>query len=258
MRTLSIFAVEAITPRAYAIRLALGSDPFEDRAGQAVRVRGIASPTSRWYSIATCPGESARQGWIELLVGKADWRGRGAWSPFDSGDLVEIEGPTGNLTLMRDSSHTRVVFIAGGTGIAPLRALLHEAIAAGHQDLALAYSGRTPADLAYRQEFLQLSRSGQIELMETVTRSAGDQWTGRHGRFGAATLAPLVTRPDSEYFLCGPGAFVMETAAHLNALGVPAARMHADLPCPPTPVETRPGSQLDTRPDLQPNIASRS
>src|SRR3954466_10865960 len=82
----------------------------------------------------------------------------------------------------------RFVFIAGGTGIAPLRAMMRRALHLPHRNIGLFYSVRTPDEFAYEEELRRLARDGEIELRQTVTRAADAQWTGARGRLNRTAL----------------------------------------------------------------------
>ncbi len=109
------------------------------------------------------------------------------------------------------------MFIAGGTGIAPLRAMLRHALAIPHSGIGLLYSARTADEFAYQEEFRALARDGRLELKQMVTRAAGEDWTGGRGRIGPAVLEPLVHDPATLCFICGPAAMVDEKADNLKS-----------------------------------------
>jgi ferredoxin-NADP reductase len=228
MTTLQVSSVEPLTPRASIVRLTLGSRPFSYRAGQAVPVRRNGSDATDWYSIAVCPGVAEAQGCLELLVGTEVRRDRRMPPSFVAGEDVEIGRPTGQMVLPSGGA-ARLAFIAGGLGIAPLRALLQDALGCGHGDVTLVYSARTPDDFAFRDEFRDLARTGRIALSERVTRYTNDDWQGARERLGTPDMSSLVDPQDTEYFICGPVSFVLDVSTTLGNLGVSIARLHADL-----------------------------
>ena len=99
------------------------------------------------------------------------------------GTPVAMDGPLGSFTFPAHPRERRFVFIAGGTGIAPLRSMLwHTLLAERDGQVALIYSVRSPEEFAYMQEFQRLEDEGRIEFRHTVTRAATDGWLGRQGR----------------------------------------------------------------------------
>jgi ferredoxin-NADP reductase len=140
-----------------------------------------------------------------------------------------VEGPVGSFTFPPEPAERRFVFIAGGTGIAPLRAMLRHALVLPHREVGLLYSARTPEDFAYERELRALARDGRIELRQTITRAgADDSWTGGRGRIGRALLEPLVHDAATLCFICGPRTLVDETTKLLQELGVPRARIRVE------------------------------
>src|SRR5262245_56174141 len=122
--TLPINDVLPATPRARVVRIDLGGASFPYAPGQAVFIAKHGPDRRRPYSTASAPEDVERDGWLELLVG-VDADGRpGPHLELDAGTLVDIEGPIGRFTFPAAPDEERFVFIAGGTGIAPLRSML--------------------------------------------------------------------------------------------------------------------------------------
>ena len=217
--TVRLLSNELETPTTRRIRLALDGAPFLYRAGQAAALTmgGTATP----YSIASAPGETSRHGWLEFLV-KVDGSSRfGALvDHLDVGANVTLEGPVGAFTLDRVAGDVPILFIAGGTGIAPLRSMIVEALETKRPGkLSLVYSSRTPDEFAYLAELRALAAEGRLSLTLTLTGEAVE-WTHARGRAGAAHIADLL-QPSTTAFVCGPPAMVADIPAALVSLGVP-------------------------------------
>jgi ferredoxin-NADP reductase len=223
--TLPIREVLRATPRARVVRLDLEGKRFDYAAGQAVLV-GAQGGEGRWpYSIAAAPEDAARDGFLELLVGVDATGVTGHRLPLDPGTPLDVEGPVGNFTFPQNPDAQRFVFIAGGTGIAPLRAMLRHALAIPHREVGLLYSARTPDEFAFQDELRALAREGRIELRQTVTRDWAAEWAGGRGRIGRAEIEPLVHDPATLCFVCGPAALVDDTQRLLQDLGVARERI---------------------------------
>ena len=223
--TLPIRDVLPATPRARIVRLDLEGHRFSYLAGHAVLI-GPNGSESRWpYSIAAAPEDAARDGWLELLVGVDAGGETGHRLPLGRGVPLDVEGPVGAFTFPRDPKEQRFVFIAGGTGIAPLRAMLRHALAIPHREVGLVYSARTPEEFAFQDEMRALARDGRIELLQTVTRGGASQWEGGRGRIGRAELQPLIHDPATLCFVCGPVALVDDTRQLLEQLGISRDRI---------------------------------
>ena len=226
--TLPIREVLPATPRARIVRLDLGGSRFEYAAGQAVLIASRDDALRKPYSIAAAPEDAIRDGVLELLVG-VDVDGQpGPHLSLDIGTRVDVEGPVGTFTFPVHPLERRFVFIAGGTGIAPLRAMLRHALAIAHDDIGLFYSARVPDEFAYEPELRSLAQSGKIHLRQTVTRAGETAWSGARGRLDRAALGELVHDPATLCFVCGPPALVAEMPALLTALGVPRSRIRLE------------------------------
>lgn len=216
----------AATPRARSVRIDLQGSAFPYLAGQAVLVASHGQPR-RPYSIAASPEESARDASLELLVGVDADGGAGPHLSLELGALVDVEGPLGRFTFPTRPDERRFLFIAGGTGISPLRAMLHHALTVPHDQIGMLYSARTPSEFAYEDELRSLAEQRLIELQLRVTREA-DEWSGTRGRIGRADLEPLVHGRATLCFICGPPALVREIPQLLQELGVPRQRVRTE------------------------------
>jgi len=224
--TLPIREVLEATPRARIVRLDLGDRAFDYDAGQAVLIAPHGDPRRVPYSIASAPEDARRDRMLELLVG-ADPSESPCFVPI-VGALVDVEGPLGAFTFPALPEVRRFLFIAGGTGIAPLRAMLRHALAASYDSVGVFYSARTPDDFAYAAELRALAEAGRIELRQTITRSTTADWTGVRGRLTRDTLADLVHDTATLCFVCGPPSLVDEVPRLLEGMGIERTRIRIE------------------------------
>ena len=132
------------------------------------------------------------------------------------GDPVEIRGPVGGWFVWRPESGRDVLLIAGGSGIAPLMAMVRARRVAGSgARFRLVYSTRTPEDVFYADE-LRRPEPG-LEVAYVYTRAAPGGWPRPPGRLTAADLGD--GPPDRDCFVCGPTGFVESAADMLLARG---------------------------------------
>jgi len=226
--TLSILDILPATPRARIVRLDLAGSSLPYDAGQAVYVGMHGSGRRKPYSIAASPEDAARDGWLELLIGVDEQGDAGDHLALEPAARVDVDGPIGAFTFPRDVRERRLLFVAGGTGIAPLRAMLRHALIQPQRKIGLLYSARTPAEFAYEAELRGLAVEGRIELRQTVTRTGDDDWQGGRGRIGIAELAPLVHDPETLCFVCGPPSLVDDIPRLLQELGVARDRIRLE------------------------------
>jgi ferredoxin-NADP reductase len=222
-------AIERVSPWASIVRLDLGGRGFPFSAGQAVAVGLLTQEIRKPYSIACSPGQARATGCVELLIGAVAPGRLGAHlTPLRPGSVVGVRGPFGRFGLPPRLAARSLLFVAGGTGIAPLRSMLSEALdRAAPPAIDLVYSARTPADLAFDAEFRRLHRAGRIRYWPTVTRGAGRHWKGRQRRIDT-TLLSSALRPRPTCFVCGPASFVTGVPGMLRALGVRAGSVRRE------------------------------
>ena len=212
------------------MRVNLDGVPYPYIAGQAALL-GLPDRTERAaYSIASAPEETSREGYLEFLIKLESSETWGAHlSGIARGVEIDVEGPLGSFTFPARPAAASFLFVAGGTGIAPLRSMIRHAILSGQRgQLHLLYSARTPADFAYLPELRGLSRLGKLELSLTATREVPDRWRGRRGRIARDGLAPLIKTPDTLCFVCGPASMVHDVPVMLTDLGIDGARIRVE------------------------------
>jgi len=211
------------------LRLDTGAVPLAFSAGQAAMVGSVDSDERRPYSIASSPEDCRRAGMLEFLVEVgSDGQARPHLAGVGPGSLVTVAGPIGGFVLPRRLPR-ELLFAAGGTGIAPLRAMMASALARPRPpSITVIYSARTPDEFAFNRELLRLSRQGRVRLCETVTRGAGTAWRGRRGRVQQAWVTALVNSRAPLCFVCGPEAFVANLMGMLRQAGVPARNIRRE------------------------------
>jgi len=222
MPTFPIREAVPATPRAHILRLDLQGQLFAYRAGQAAYLQPQGADKRRPYSMASSPEETERHGLVEFLVQTGNDLASGLTpNLIEPGTPVVVDGPLGSFMFPDHPREHRFVFIAGGTGIAPLRSMLwHTLLAERDGHVGLIYSVRSPDEFAYMEEFQHLEDEGRIDFRHTVTRAASEGWTGRQGRIDATCLEDLIVPGETLCFLCGPPALVGEIPPQLRRMGV--------------------------------------
>jgi predicted ferric reductase len=137
------------------------------------------------------------------------------------GTAIALEGPLGTFTA-RQRSRPRVVLVAGGIGITPLRALLDDLCGAA-SEITLLYRVARREEILFGDELRHFVQLG-VEVRVIVDDRIGDDRTDRLGIPALRQLVPdLATR---EVYLCGPPGFVDAVIGRLRRIGVPPARIH--------------------------------
>ena len=226
--TLPLARVEPASVRSRLLIADISGYPFQYLPGQAVMMAQHGAPARRPFSLASSPERATETHSIELLIamegGSEDLR----WAT--AGALIDLEGPFGTFTFPESVEESRVLFVAGGTGIAPVRAMLDHALRRHPtQKISLLYSTRRSDEFVFTEEFRDHERAGRLELHQTVTRDDSTSWDGKRGRISRSHFEAVLHEPASTLcFVCGPASLVSESAATLEELGVPAALIRTE------------------------------
>lgn len=141
------------------------------------------------------------------------------------GTRVLAEGPYGVLTGLR-RRRRRILLIAGGIGIAPLRALV-ESLPAAPGDMTLLYRAREPKHIVFREELDALARLRGIDVRYLVGRR-GSAEMPKDPLEPRALRAAVPDIKERDVYLCGPIAMMDRTEATLRRLGLPSRQIHAE------------------------------
>jgi ferredoxin-NADP reductase len=211
------------------VRLSLDGARFTYAAGQAALLGMSGQPEQVPYSIASAPAEAITERQIEFLIKLES----GGWGPhlagLARGARVVVQGPVGSFVFPPHPVERHFLFVAGGTGIAPLRAMIRQAFSTRLPGkLHLLYSARTPIDFAYLPELRTYVREGRLQMALTATREVPRRWHGGRGRITAERLAPLIETPETLCFVCGPASMVDAVPRMLVDLGIPRKRIRIE------------------------------
>ncbi|WP_353941415.1 ferredoxin reductase family protein [Streptomyces sp. HUAS MG91] len=188
------------------------------RPGQFLRWRFLSPGlwhTSHPYSLSAPP----RPDLLRITV-KALGDHSAAVPTVRRGTRVWAEGPYGALTADR-RRRRKVLLLAGGTGITPLRALF-ETLPAAPGDLTLLYRGRSAEELALRHELEAIAGRRGARLLYALNAPDGSRVPITADRL-RATLPDIA---EHDVFLCGPRPLSVAAYDALRAAGVPASRIH--------------------------------
>src|ERR687894_935732 len=215
-RVATVVETRPETPRAKSISLEVPGWEGH-RPGQRVDIRLTAPDgyrAQRSYSIAS-PPENGR---VELLVERLD---DGEVSPYltdelRAGDGLELRGPIGGWFAWEAKEGGPLLLVAGGSGIAPLMAMIrHRAAARSDAPTRLLYSSRSREDATYAEELDHLSAGGgTLEVFHTLTRSQPPGWTAYSRRIDREMLEEVRWPSDARplAFVCGPTPLVEAVA----------------------------------------------
>ncbi|WP_069467574.1 ferredoxin reductase family protein, partial [Actinacidiphila rubida] len=188
------------------------------RPGQFLRWRFL-TPGLWWtaspYSLSAAP----RPDLLRITV-KEVGRHSAALARLRPGTRIWAEGPYGALTADR-RTRQKVLLLAGGVGVTPLRALF-ESLPARPGDLTLIYRARSAEDLALRSELeaIAAARGARLQFALNTPDGRRPVLTAR----GLTAALPDIAQHD--VYLCGPPGLMRASYAALREAGVPAGRIH--------------------------------
>ncbi|WP_229400255.1 oxidoreductase [Micromonospora okii] len=193
------------------------------RPGQAVPVCTERWPGRwRWYSPANAPRPD---GTVEFHVRAVAAVSRALVHAVRPGDRLWLGPPHDNGLSLDPASRADLLLVAGGTGLAPLRALVEQvAEAPAGRRVTMVVGSRTLDDLydSISLDKLQCAH----DWLTLVPAFSHDPLAEPGERGDALTVALDHRRPGQEVYLCGPPLMVAGSRLRLLAAGVPAERIH--------------------------------
>ena len=182
----------------------------------------------RAFSIANPPHEDDL---IELHIRHVDggvftdW----AFTQMKEETILRIEAPLGAFTLDEDSDRP-MLFIAGGTGFAPIKSQIEHAFHAGiHRPMLLYWGVRSQKDLYLPDLPRQWEREHENFRFVPVLSEPDEGWQGRTGWVHEAVLEDLGDElPKYDIYMAGPPPMVSAAREALLARGVPESQLHYD------------------------------
>lgn len=183
------------------------TDPFRFYAGQYLEFI-LRDGRRRSYSMANPPSENNL---VELHIRHTPG---GVFTDhvFGTGttqmkvrEILRVEGPFGSFFL-RDDSDKPVIFLASGTGFAPIKAIVERMIETGNQRRAVLYwGGRRPADLYMHDKALEWADTmPNFSYIPVISDAqAADSWTGRTGFVHQAVLQDYEDLSGHQVYACG-------------------------------------------------------
>ncbi|MEW9899226.1 fatty acid desaturase [Chitinivorax sp. PXF-14] len=219
--------------------------PLDYQAGQFADISiGSLPSISRSYSFATPPQADGR---VEFFVRKVPG---GVFSTAINereliGETVRVDGPAGDFWLRE--GRTPLLLVAGGSGLAPILALLQQAAQDGcSRPVALLFGARTERDLYALDEIEAIRRSwrGDFRFVPVLSEAGpNDGWAGERGLVTDHLQRHLADGAD--VYLCGPPVMIDTAEKRLQRGGVGPKRIHADrfLTRQDTPAKSQPARQ---------------
>jgi sulfhydrogenase subunit gamma (sulfur reductase) len=148
------------------------------------------------------------------------------------GSAVWIRGPFGNTFPVKDMEGSKILIIAGGLGLAPLRPLILYMLDNQNRDkyldIQMLLAARSTGDFIYRREYDQWEKTKDTRIIKTIDNPE-DGWDGKVG-FPHNLVGEMDIDIDNTYaVLCGPPIMIKFVSAKLVEMGMPKEKILTTL-----------------------------
>ncbi len=182
--------------------------------GQVAKLR-VNEAEPAYFAFASAPEDAE----LEILVKRT---AGASVEIFDMqpGERVDLLGVTGHGFDLHQQQGRDLVFVAMGTGVAPLRSALRHVLKR-QQDfgqLVVLYGARTPDDFCYRDETEDWEAAG-VELRQVISRPDGHDWSGPTGYVQTLLDHVLPDLKSPIALVCGSREMIEQTSGRLQQMG---------------------------------------
>lgn len=214
-------ALNFLAPDVVEVILRLPPDAdFHFVPGQYINLIGQHG-VKRSYSIANAPSADKK---LSLHIKRVNG---GVMSDYlferaKVNDLMRLEGPLGTFSY-RDNDSTQIVFLATGTGIAPVKALLQDLGNKGlDKDIWVIWGGRVLTDLYWDSSLNTLPH----QFVPVLSRQS--DWMGFSGYVQEALLDLQLDLESTTVYACGSDQMIRDASRCLVENGLPRQRFYSD------------------------------
>ena len=182
--------------------------------GQVAMLR-VADQAPAYFAFAGAPEDPD----LEVLVKQKTGASQVIYD-LQAGDTVELAGIAGHGFPMDRQKHRDLIFVAMGTGVAPLRSALRHAMKHKREfgQLVVLYGARTPDDFCYRDETDAWEDAG-VELRQVISRPDGHDWSGPTGYVQSLLDHVLPDLKSPVALICGSKEMIDQTRERLGKMG---------------------------------------
>jgi sulfhydrogenase subunit gamma (sulfur reductase) len=174
----------------------------------------IGNESPSYFAFSSAPEDKE----LEFLIKHAE--GRNPIFELEQGDYVKMVGIVGHGFPLDKYKGKDLVFVAMGTGIAPLRSALHHVLPQKGQwgQIFVLYGARTPEDFCYRSDTDSWKSAG-VDLRQVISRPDGYDWAGPTGYVQSLLdhVLPHLNNPIA--LVCGSREMIEQTKNRLIEIG---------------------------------------
>ncbi|GAA4890283.1 FAD-binding oxidoreductase [Ferrimonas pelagia] len=237
--SLRVDAIIDETPSTRTLRVSAATGSLPNfQSGQYINlfVTVDGTETARPFSIASAPEQRSH---YDLTIKRMPngFVSHHMQDQIKVGDTLQSSGPMGAFFYNPVYHGKTVVFLAGGSGIAPARSMLNSLIAREAEiDFHLLYASQSADDVIFGQELEATAQAhANIQVHQVISRPS-PEYTGLSGHLSAELMQRLLPlQADPIVFICGPTGFNEHCQAQLNSLGIANRRIRVEANGTPNP-----------------------
>ncbi len=150
---------------------------------------------------------------------------------LDVGDVMGVRGPFGNGFPLAELDARDLLLVAGGIGLAALRALIEYVLGRWErfEAVTLLVGARTPSDLLYRRDWERWRETGVSLVLAVDPGGETPDWQGRVGLVPQVLTELAPSSTDTVALVCGPPVMIRFTLLELETLDFPRRSVYTTL-----------------------------
>ena len=204
---------QARLTRSFDLRL---KDPqrVDFKPGQVAILR-VADQDPAYFAFASAPEDRD----LEVLVKQKAGASHVIYD-MQPGETIDLVGIAGQGFPLDQQKERDLIFVAMGTGVAPLRSALRHVLRRKHEfgQLVVLYGARTPDDFCYRDETDTWNDAG-VQLRQVISRPDGHDWSGPTGYVQSLLDNVLPDLRSPVALICGSREMIDQTRERLGKMG---------------------------------------
>ena len=182
--------------------------------GQVAILR-VEGEEPSYFAFASAPDDPELEVLVKQKVGASN-----VIYDMNVGDEIVLLGIAGHGFRLDEMKGRDLVFVAMGTGVAPLRSALRHVLKRKDEfgQLVVLYGARTPDDFCYRDETEHWESAG-VELRQVISRPDGHDWSGPTGYVQSLLDHVLPSLSSPVALICGSSEMIDQTRERLGKMG---------------------------------------
>ncbi len=180
-----------------------------------VAILQVEGEAPSYFAFASAPEDTELEVLVKQKVGVSN-----VIFEMQEGQTIDLVGIAGHGFPLEAQRNRDLVFVAMGTGVAPLRSVLRHVLKRKKDfgQLVVLYGARTPDDFCYRDETESWEDAG-VELRQVISRPDGHDWSGPTGYVQSLLDHVLPDMSSPVALICGSMEMIEQTRERLGKMG---------------------------------------